>query len=117
MMAFWKRLDNLLSSNEIVIDRLKGSAHPKFPECIYPLNYGYLKGTSSIDGNEIDVWRGSMPDPLLVAIVCTVDSLKSDSEIKLLVGCTENEINIINEFHNESDYMSGIVIMRDSNLR
>ena len=112
-MDFWTRLDNLIASHEIVIDRLKGSTHPRYPELVYPLDYGYLKNASGGDGNEVDVWRGSLKDNQLVAIVCTVDTKKSDTEIKLIMGCTNDELGIVNRFHNENDYMSGIVIRRD----
>lgn len=85
-MDFWIRLDNLIASNKIVIDRPKGSSHPRYPELMYPLDYGYLKETSGGDGKEIDVWRGSLKDSRLVAIACTVDTLKRDTEVKLLIG-------------------------------
>ena len=110
-MDFWTRLDNLIASKDIVIDRPKGTAHPKYPEILYPLDYGYLKDTSAGDGNEVDVWRGSRKDISLNALICTVDIMKNDTEIKLLVGCTEEEIDIVNTFHN-NEYMSGIVIKR-----
>jgi len=116
-MNFWTRFDALLASNEIVIDRPKGTSHPRHPAIVYPLDYGYLKGTSSDDGNGIDVWRGSMPAAQLVAVVCTVDTLKCDAEVKLLVGCTDDEIETVDKFYNESDCMSGIVVMRDRDLR
>ena len=111
-MDFWTRFDSLLASNEIVIDRPQGTTHPRYPEVVYPLDYGYLKGTSGGDGNEIDVWRGSMADPRLVGIVCTVDTLKGDAEVKLFVGCTNDEVEAVDTFHNDNDYMSGIVVMR-----
>lgn len=76
-----------------------------------------MKGTSSGDGNEIDVWRGSLTVAQLVGVVCTVDTLKNDSEVKLLVGCTDDEIEAVDKFHNDNDHMSGIVIMRGQNLR
>ncbi len=44
--AFWHAMDQLVSSTKIVIDRPRGSAHPKFKDFIYPVNYGYLEGTS-----------------------------------------------------------------------
>jgi len=113
MLYFWTRMDNLIASNEIIIDRPKDSTHPKYPEIVYPLDYGYLKGTSSGDGNEIDVWQGSMADKKLVAIVCTVDMWKRDAEIKLLVGCTNDEMHTIHRFHNSHGSMSGIIIKRD----
>ncbi len=56
---FWKALDELVNKSEIVIDRPKGSKHPKFPDFIYPVDYGYLKDTASMDGPGIDVWIGS----------------------------------------------------------
>jgi len=116
-MDFWTRFDRLIAASEIVIDRPGGTAHPRYSEVIYPLDYGYLKCTSGGDGNEIDVWRGSLTVSQLVGVVCTVDTLKNDSEVKLLVGCTNEEIETINKFHNDNDYMSGIVVMRDRTPR
>ncbi len=110
-MQFWSALDELAGRSEVVIDRPKGSAHPRYPDMIYRLDYGYLAGTSSMDGG-IDVWVGSLPDRAVNAVVCTVDLLKGDSEIKLLLGCTEEEMNIVHEVHNESEYMKGILIRR-----
>lgn len=57
--AFWNALDDLLENSEVVIDRPKGTAHPKYPDFIYRVDYGYLKNTASMDGNGIDVWMGS----------------------------------------------------------
>ena len=34
------------------------------------------------------------------------------SFIKLLIGCTEEEINTVYEFHNDSEFMKGILIRR-----
>ena len=108
---FWSAIDRLVESSEIVIDRPKGSAHPRYPDYIYPLDYGYLKGTSSMDGGGIDVWVGS-GGKVVDAIVCTVDLVKKDSEIKLLIGCTEEEKKIVYDCHNDSEFMKGILIRR-----
>lgn len=112
-MSFWTKLDRLIASHEIVIDRPKGSAHPRFPDLVYPLDYGYLKSTSSGDGNEIDVWRGSLESNKLVAVICTVDTRKKDVEVKLLIGCNDREITVVNKFHNQGKLMSGILLRRD----
>lgn len=109
---FWTRLDELIASSEIVIDRPKGTAHPRYPALIFPLDYGYLKDTVGGDGNEIDVWSGTAGHRKLTAIACTVDSMKKDSEIKLIIGCTEEEIAIIEDCHN-NQYMSAIIVRRD----
>ena len=109
---FWAALDALVHSGKIVIDRPKGSAHPKFPSLTYELDYGYIENTASMDGEGIDIWRGSLTTGSVDAIVCTVDLFKRDSEIKLLVGCTEEEMDIIYQFHNQTALMKGILIRR-----
>ncbi|MDE5865809.1 MAG: inorganic pyrophosphatase [Lachnospiraceae bacterium] len=109
--SFWETLDSLVNNSEIVIDRPKGTAHPKYPDFIYKVDYGYLKNTSSMDGAGIDVWVGS-GNKQIDAIMCTVDLMKRDSEIKILIGCTEEEKQLIYQTHNESQYMKGIMIRR-----
>lgn len=108
---FWGALDKLVSNSEIVIDRPKGTAHPKYPSFIYHVDYGYLKNTSSIDGTGIDVWVGSNKKRS-DAVMCIVDLMKRDSEIKILIGCTEEEKAIIYQTHNKTPYMKGILIRR-----
>ena len=98
--GFWTALDRLVVESTIRIDRPRGSTHPRFPSFYYPLDYGYLEATQAPDGNAIDLWRGSLPDPSVTAIVCTVDLLKRDSEIKLLLGCTHEEALTICATHN-----------------
>ena len=108
---FFAALDKLVSESEIVIDRPKGSRHPKFPDFIYRLDYGYLKNTSSMDGGGIDVWVGS-GEREVCAVMCIVDLMKKDSEIKILIGCTEEEKQIVCRTHNETECMKGILIER-----
>ena len=108
---FWETLDSLVNNSEIVIDRPKGTAHPKYPNFIYRVDYGYLKNTSSMDGAGIDVWVGSGKKQI-DAIMCIVDLMKRDSEIKILIGCTEEETQLVYQTHNESPYMKGIMISR-----
>jgi len=110
---FWKELDKLIAESSIIIDRPKASVHPAWPEIIYPLDYGYLDGTSSGDGEGIDIWLGSERDRGLTAVFVTVDSVKRDSEIKLIAGCTEDEIRMIDEFYNGYDSMKGLLILRE----
>ena len=108
---FWKALDELVNNSEIIIDRPKGTAHPKYPDFIYRLDYGSLSNTSSMDGAGIDVWGGS-GDKKIDAIMCIVDLMKRDSEIKILIGCTEEEKEIVYETHNETEFMKGVLIRR-----
>ena len=110
---FWQAIDVLVSSGNIVIDRPTGSSHPRFPNITYAVDYGYIESTTSMDGEGIDVWRGSLPDDTVTAIICTVDLMKKDSEIKLLIGCTEEETKIVYDFHNSTEFMKGMLIRRE----
>jgi inorganic pyrophosphatase len=78
---------------------------------VYTMDYGYLDGSRSGDGNGIDVWRGSDLGAGLVGVLCSVDIVKSDSEVKLLIDCTEGEIEAATRFMN-NQYMSAIVVRR-----
>ena len=107
-ISFWHFLTELLITNSIFIDRPKGSSHPRYKDMIYPLDYGYLENTTSSDGGGIDVWIGSLNimtkkngAKILTGILCTFDTLKRDAEIKLLIGCGENDIQVVRDFHKD----------------
>lgn len=108
--SFWGALDQLLAGGELVIDRPRGSTHPRHRDIVYPLDYGYLAGTAAGDGREVDVWRGSRAAAELDAAVCTVDLMKRDVEIKLLLGCTEPEKQTVMDFH--SGTHAGVALVR-----
>lgn len=106
---YWGYLDQLVSSQPLVVDRPRGSHHPRFQEIIYPLDYGYLEGTISGDGGGIDVWLGTSGTRHLSAVILTVDLRKRDIEIKFLLGCTEQEIQTILDFHNDNGMRATLV--------
>jgi inorganic pyrophosphatase len=108
---YWQSLDELIALSEIVIDRPANKAHPRYPDMIYPLDYGYLKDTCSADNNEIDCWVGSLQDRRVTAVVFTVDLVKRDMEVKLLLGCTAMEMQQILAFQNTGP-MSALLLER-----
>ena len=110
--AVWAALDQLIASSRLVIDRPKGTAHPRYPDMLYPIDYGYLADTTAMDGGGLDVWVGSDPAGVLDAVMVTVDLVKRDSEIKLLIGCTEEEKQLVWRQHNNSESMKGMLIRR-----
>lgn len=108
--GFWQAINSLVDTSKIVIDRKKLTAHPKYPDMIYPLDYGYLSGTTSMDGGGIDCFVGSLEEKRTTAVICIVDIVKKDSEIKILISCTKEEQDIALEFCNKTDGMKGILI-------
>jgi inorganic pyrophosphatase len=107
----WDYLDRLMAKNVGIIERPKGSSHPYYPEMMYPVDYGYLDGTTTVDEGGIDVWSGSLKPPLLKVIICTVYLMKRDAELKILLGCNCDETEAIMVFLNNHT-MRGILIRR-----
>ena len=89
--GYFEILDHLIETNGITIDRPKGFAHKRFPELIYPIDYGYINNTKSQDGQGIDVFVGDSKTGI-VGILCTIDTVKLDSEIKVLYNCNQENI-------------------------
>jgi len=95
-------MTDLIRTNGIVLDRPKGSTHPRYSDQTYPPDYGYLENTTA-SGGGIDLWIGSLnnAEKMLTGILCTFDTLKRDAEIKLSVRCTGKDIQVIQDFHKE----------------
>ena len=97
--SFWLLLEELVASSTLSIDRPAGSRHPRYPDTVYPLDYGYLMSTRSGDGDGIDVGAGSLPHGRVSGAIVTVDVVKRDVEVKVLLGCTPEEAQDILAFH------------------
>ncbi|RMF80129.1 MAG: inorganic pyrophosphatase [Chloroflexi bacterium] len=95
---FWGLIQELVNTSKVVIDRPKNSRHPDYPERSYPYDYGYLAGTMSPDGGGIDVWVGTGDAHDVVGIICTVDLTRRETEIIVLLGCNDDEMQAVFEF-------------------
>lgn len=99
-------LDEYLNRRvRVVVDRPLGSRLPDHPDLIYPLNYGYLPGTLSADGEEIDAYIVGEFEPLTEyeGVVVAVIRRLNDSEDKLVVAesagrYSEEQIRALTEF-------------------
>lgn len=110
---FWQKLDTLMFSSDCTIDRPKGSTHFKYSNLVYPVDYGFLSDTTAeSDQDPIDLFKGSIPTHTVDAIAVSADILKKDCEVKLLVGCTEEEILDILRFLNQTEFQKAILIRR-----
>ena len=100
----------------IKIDRPFGSKHPKHG-FIYPVNYGYVPGTVSGDGEELDCYLLGVFEPVeeyegeCIAIVHRTD----DDDDKLVVvpegkNYTDEQIDALVEF--QEQYFKHILIRK-----
>lgn len=96
---FWGSVVRLLETSELAIDRPKGCHHPRFPEFVYPVNYGYLAGTTSGDGEGIDVWIGEDAEAGLIGLYVTVDPYSRNMEPKLVLNVSAHELELIDNFY------------------
>jgi len=110
-MDYWEYLEELVKNHEIIIERFKGKPHPKYPDFIYPVDYGYLKDTKTVDGGGIDIFVGSKKNKRVEGIICTVDLLKNDTEVKIMYECDEEEIKEALRVLNDK-YMRAIHLKR-----
>lgn len=110
-MAYFEKLEGIIKSNGYTIDRPKGKSHPRFPELIYPIDYGYINGTQSQDGQGIDLFLGTGDNLGVVGIICAFDDVKHDSEIKVLYNCTEDDITTAMKMMSHSP-MTGLLVRR-----
>lgn len=100
---------------EVEIDRPLGSSHPKYPDLIYTVNYGYVPNTISGDGEELDCYILGEDKPLkkykgkCIAIIHRLD----DDDDKLIIApinknFTDDEIRLLTNFQ-EKFYKSEIM--------
>lgn len=109
---FWQKMDTLLLSSACKIDHKKGTAHPQYPNLIYPVDYGYLQDTIGTGDQPIHVFKGSQRSNSVEAIVVSADILKKDCDVKLLVGCTEGEKMDILMFLNQTQFQKAILVQK-----
>lgn len=108
----WVGWEAVIDRSGITIERPRRSVHPRFPEIIYPIDYGYVNGTVGSDGDEVDVFVGTANTGLIAAMI-TDDFRRGDREIKLLYRCGPEEVYLVNGFINfNSTLMQGLLLMR-----
>ncbi|NNE45546.1 MAG: hypothetical protein HKN37_02675 [Rhodothermales bacterium] len=108
----WTQWEDLIRERGFTIDRAKGTAHPDHPSIIYPINYGFIPGTTASDGHAVDVFVGTA-DNGLVGLIITADYRKFDREFKLLYNCDPVEIYLVNGFINfDRRLMEGELVLR-----
>lgn len=109
----WAAWDALIEKNGLAVERPARSEHPDHPEIVYPMDYGFVRGTRASDGHAVDCFIGSAETGGLVGLLLTKDHRKGDREAKLLWGCTPREVYLANGFINfDRRLMSGVLVLR-----
>lgn len=110
----WEAWARCIETNGITIDRPRGTAHPDYPSIRYPLDYGYVNGTVSTDGEPLDVFVGRGTTGPVGAIL-TTDHRRRDRECKLLYDCTPADVYTAHGFINyDRTLLEGVLVLRRS---
>ena len=86
--------DYLGKNVEVTIDRQLGTKHPKW-DFIYESNYGFIPGTISPDGEELDAYLLGLDKPVesgegkVIAIIHRTN----DDDDKLIVSADSSDID------------------------
>ncbi len=99
-----------------VMDRPLGSAHPRYPDMIYPVNYGYVPGVIAGDNAEQDVYVLGPTEPLesFDGVVIAVIHRFDDCEDKWVVaekGDTYSEKEIRDTLAFQEKYYASEILM------
>ncbi len=109
----------VLKKYTVTVDRPLGSAHPRYPEMIYPVNYGYVDGIMAPDGMCQDAYILGIDRPVreftgkLIAVI----RRRNDVEDKWVISpenaeFTREEIERITYFQ-EKYFESEIIMLED----
>ena len=73
---------------KVIIDRPLGSVHPKHPNILYPINYGYVKEYIGGDGEYQDAYVLGVEEPVssFEGVVIAIIHRTNDTEDKWVVA-------------------------------
>jgi len=102
----------------IEIDRPIGTVHPKHPDLIYPINYGYIPGVLGGDGEELDVYLLGVdtPQKTYTAQIIGIVYRRNDVEDKLVaapVGMSFSQEEIADAVHFQEKYYDSYIVTEE----
>ena len=79
----------------VTVDRKMGTRHPKYPDLIYPVNYGYIQGIPAPDGEDQDAYILGVDEPVNVfkGKIIAIIHRKDDVEEKWVVVPREQTLS------------------------
>ncbi len=109
---FWQKVDSLYLSGTRKIIKKKGEIHDTFKNLVYPLDYARIEDMKSVSGHGVAVYLGSENRNKVSALVVAADILEKELDVKVLAGCTEEEIEEVLRYLNQTEFQKTVLIKR-----
>ena len=101
----------------VTMDRPLGSRHPRHPEMVYPVNYGFVRGIPAPDGAWQDAYVLGVEGPLasftghVAAIVRRADDIE-DKWVVCPQGCSPDAAAIMEQIRFQEQYFDSSIVMK-----
>ncbi len=113
---FWQKVETLLLSGNLKMEKKKGDVHSTFGNLIYPTDYGHLVDAKGAGEYGVSVYVGTGNHMEISALVVAVDILTKELDVKMLVGCNDDEIEDVLRFLNQTDYQKTVLIRKGNHI-
>ena len=109
---FWQKVDTLYLSGTRKIIKKKGEQHDTYKNLVYPLDYARIEDMKSVSGHGVAVYLGSQNRNQVSGLIVAADILEKELDVKVLAGCSEEEIEDVLRFLNQTDFQKTVLIRR-----
>ncbi len=100
----------------VTVDRPLGTAHPKHPDMIYPVNYGFVEGIAAPDGDWQDAYILGVDRPVdsfsgrIIAVIVRADDVE-DKWVVAPEDCVFTAAQIAGQVDFQERYFRSSVVM------
>lgn len=109
---FWQKVDTLYLSGTRKLIKKKGERHDEFQNLVFPLDYARIVDMKSVSGHGVAVYMGSENRNKVSALIIAADILAKELDVKVLAGCTDEEIDDVLRYLNQTDFQKTVLIRR-----
>lgn len=113
---FWQKVDTLFLSGNLKKIKKKGEVHDTFKNLVFPTDYGRLEDLVSHTGGGIPVYMGSGNRNKITGLIVAADILTKELDVKILVGCNDEETEEVLRYLNQTDFQKTVYITRGAEI-
>ncbi len=113
---FWQKVDSLYLSGSRRLIKKKGEQHDTYKNLVYPLDYARIEDMKSVSGHGVAVYLGSDNRNKVSGLIVAADILEKELDVKVLAGCTDEEIEDVLRYLNQTEFQKTILIKRGNEV-